>query len=149
MFRLGPMLLRGWGIWYLVRFQATCRAPRWDPAYMIVWEIISVAKVFTGWRAWCSRALTGWSQFSQVSGSANWPYLKHYNWRPNTFPLQCWLLLFFFFKKPSSKNYTDGIYLTHKHIGGLVQERRNFSALAIELRLSCSNPSTCKWISDV
>ena len=27
------------------------------------------------------------------------------------------------------------------HIGGLVQERRNSGALAIELRLSCINPS--------
>ena len=27
------------------------------------------------------------------------------------------------------------------HIDGLVQERRNFSALAIELRLSCTKPS--------
>ena len=26
------------------------------------------------------------------------------------------------------------------HIGGLVQERRNSSALAMELRLSCTNP---------
>ena len=28
------------------------------------------------------------------------------------------------------------------HIDGLVQERRNSSALAMELRLSCINPST-------
>ena len=27
------------------------------------------------------------------------------------------------------------------YIGGLVQERRNSSALAMELRLSCTNPS--------
>ena len=27
------------------------------------------------------------------------------------------------------------------HIDGLVQERRNSSALAMELRLSCTNPS--------
>ena len=26
------------------------------------------------------------------------------------------------------------------HFDGLVQERRNFSALAMELRLSCTNP---------
>ena len=31
------------------------------------------------------------------------------------------------------------------HIDGLVQERRNSSALAMELRLSCTNPST--WVS--
>ena len=30
-----------------------------------------------------------------------------------------------------------------KEIDGLVQERRNSSALAMELRLSCTNPS--KW----
>ena len=30
----------------------------------------------------------------------------------------------------------------HSHIDGLVQERRNSSALAMELRLSCINPST-------
>ena len=29
----------------------------------------------------------------------------------------------------------------HQHIDGLVQERRNSSALAMELRLSCTNPS--------
>ena len=33
----------------------------------------------------------------------------------------------------------DGI----AHIEGLVQERRNSSALAMELRLSCTNPSVC------
>ena len=27
------------------------------------------------------------------------------------------------------------------HIDGLMQERRNSSALAVELRLSCTNPS--------
>ena len=35
--------------------------------------------------------------------------------------------------------------LPHKsseHVDGLVQEKRNFSALAMELRLSCTNPST-------
>ena len=30
------------------------------------------------------------------------------------------------------------------HIEGLVQERHNSSALAMELRLSCTNPSICK-----
>ena len=33
------------------------------------------------------------------------------------------------------------------HIDGLVQERRNSSALAMELRLSCANPST--WSKQV
>ena len=32
---------------------------------------------------------------------------------------------------------------THHDIGGLVQERRNSSELAMELRLSCTNSSTC------
>ena len=32
---------------------------------------------------------------------------------------------------------------TWDDIDGLVQERRNSSALAMELRLSCTNPSTC------
>ena len=31
------------------------------------------------------------------------------------------------------------------HIDGLVQERRNSSALAMELRLSCTNPSVYRW----
>ena len=30
-----------------------------------------------------------------------------------------------------------------QHSDGLVQERRNSNALAMELRLSCTNPSTC------
>ena len=33
--------------------------------------------------------------------------------------------------------------ITQLHIDGLVQERHNFSALAMELRLSCTNPSIC------
>ena len=33
------------------------------------------------------------------------------------------------------------IHLKYPHIDGLVQERRNSSALAMELRLSCTNPS--------
>ena len=31
----------------------------------------------------------------------------------------------------------------HPYIDGFVQERRNSSALAMELRLSCTNPSIC------
>ena len=46
-----------------------------------------------------------------------------------------------------------GMYVISKEISwndieGLVQERRNSSALAMELRLSCTNPSTwyvCTW----
>ena len=33
------------------------------------------------------------------------------------------------------------------HLDGLVQERRNSSALAMELRLSCINPSICAHFS--
>ena len=39
------------------------------------------------------------------------------------------------------KNIDTSFYY-HHHILGLVQERRNSSALAMELRLSCTNPST-------
>ena len=34
-----------------------------------------------------------------------------------------------------------------KHIDELVQERRNSIALAMELRLSCTNPSTCELLN--
>ena len=34
------------------------------------------------------------------------------------------------------------------HIDGLVQERRNSSALAMELRLSCNNPSMLPELSE-
>ena len=34
-----------------------------------------------------------------------------------------------------------------EHIDGLVQERPKSSALAMELRLSCTNPSTCWYVS--
>ena len=33
-------------------------------------------------------------------------------------------------------------------INGLVQERRNFSVLAMELRFSCTNPSKLGWGMD-
>ena len=35
------------------------------------------------------------------------------------------------------------IQFNDAYIDGLVQERRNSSALAMELRLSCTNPSIC------
>ena len=35
----------------------------------------------------------------------------------------------------------------HLHIDGLVQERRNSSALAMELCLFCTNPSICKLLT--
>ena len=48
--------------------------------------------------------------------------------------------------------FSDQIFLMYdnlrhgKHIDGLVQERRNSSALAMELRLSCTNASICNCI---
>ena len=33
--------------------------------------------------------------------------------------------------------------LLRDHIGGLMQERRNFTAYTMELRFSCTNPSIC------
>ena len=39
------------------------------------------------------------------------------------------------------KNRYIGLHTVGVHIGGLVQDRRNSSALAMELRLSCINPS--------
>ena len=36
--------------------------------------------------------------------------------------------------------YHGGVNNVHHDIDGLVQERRNSSALALELRLSCINP---------
>ena len=36
-------------------------------------------------------------------------------------------------------------WINHIHIDGLVQERQNSSVLAMELRLSCTNPSTCAF----
>ena len=39
------------------------------------------------------------------------------------------------------KFWVDRLY-----IDGLVQERCNSSALAMELRLSCINPLICKWV---
>ena len=35
------------------------------------------------------------------------------------------------------------VSLCRRHVDGLVQERRNSSALAVELSLSCINPSMC------
>ena len=37
------------------------------------------------------------------------------------------------------------LYILWLHIDGLVQGRRNSSALAMELRLSITNPSICTW----
>ena len=37
---------------------------------------------------------------------------------------------------------------SHFRIDGLVQERRNSSALAMELRLSCTNPLKCIFLKE-
>ena len=42
-------------------------------------------------------------------------------------------------------NGKPGAWLHTHHIDGLVQKRHNSSALAMELHLSCTNPSTCSW----
>ena len=47
------------------------------------------------------------------------------------------------FSKCHNNMLLDSSYL---HIDGLVQERRNSSALAMELRLSCTNPSIYKHL---
>ena len=39
------------------------------------------------------------------------------------------------------KGATSEVALLQQHIDGLVQERRNSIALAMELRLFCTNPS--------
>ena len=41
------------------------------------------------------------------------------------------------------KHFDPNAQVDATHIDGLVQERRNSSALAMELRLSCTNPSIC------
>ena len=41
----------------------------------------------------------------------------------------------------------QGHYASTYHIDGLMQEWRNSSALAVELRLSCTNPSISGWAS--
>ena len=40
--------------------------------------------------------------------------------------------------------YATRIKIEYDYVDGLVQGRRNASALAMELRLSCTNPSMCE-----
>ena len=40
----------------------------------------------------------------------------------------------------------DTSYPERRHVDGLFQDRRNSSALAMELRRSCTNPSVCNSI---
>ena len=56
-----------------------------------------------------------------------WPFVRGTHW---------WIL-------PQRASYTPSISI--HHINGLVQERRNSIANAMELRLSCTNPSTSSW----
>ena len=49
----------------------------------------------------------------------------------------------------SKKKSDYGEHLTIIDIDGLLQERRNSSALAMELRLSCTNPSICSSFIDM
>ena len=58
---------------------------------------------------------------SVITGSINVP-LKHF-WKKNT------------------------LFTLRLYIDGLVQERRNFIANALELRLFSTNPLTCGWLS--
>ena len=37
----------------------------------------------------------------------------------------------------------NGVRMQHDHVDGLVQDRRNSSALAMVLRLSCIKPTMC------
>ena len=46
--------------------------------------------------------------------------------------------------KPHYKTVCNSTSITKRQINGLVQERRNSIANALELRLSCRNPSKCK-----
>ena len=100
-----------------------------------------------------------------------WLHLKHYVFNRNLIHMDCikyWISGHLAWWWPGSKwsqaitrqnifwsdkekllssaeaNYNNPKYnmLDMKHIDGLVQERRNSSALALELRLSCMNPST-------
>ena len=48
-------------------------------------------------------------------------------------------------EKPIELTMNDNDF--YSNIGGLVQERRNSIADALELRLSCTNPSTCPLVS--
>ena len=45
------------------------------------------------------------------------------------------------FSRDNWNNTAVCVYTHNIYIDGLVQERRNSSALAMELRLSCTNPS--------
>ena len=47
---------------------------------------------------------------------------------------------------PPQSNYSIETIIRLFHIDGLVQEKRNSSALAMELRLSCTHLSLCQFI---
>ena len=65
--------------------------------------------------------------------------------KPLSWILWCVLLSTCIFKfrwQSYDRSERGGFNLRHPHIDGLVQERRNSSALAMELRLYCTNPLT-------
>ena len=65
-----------------------------------------------------------------------WVNHYHYNARQTTWfsCMNYWMWL----------DWVNFLGWTRKYINGLVQERCNSSALAMELRLSCINPQTCR-----
>ena len=55
---------------------------------------------------------------------------------------QCNAMITVKFRNPRREKFLETSNpVFHYHIDGLVQERRNSSALALELRLSCTDPS--------
>ena len=82
---------------------------------------------------------SAWAMFRELIGS-------HRNWKVN-------ISIFIIITVPANglaKPSAGKLMVKFaSHIDGLVQEKRNSSALAMELRLSCTNPSicilTCNW----
>ena len=59
-------------------------------------------------------------------------------WKSQIAEMYCFHPLFLL---PSSTQFAVNVIISGDHFNGLVQERRNSSALALELHLSCTNPS--------
>ena len=51
------------------------------------------------------------------------------------------------FRPQCGSSWKQAIASHHFHIAGSVHERRNSIANALELRLSCTNPATCRGIT--
>ena len=60
--------------------------------------------------------------------------------------LTCWLAIFKYPKHNSCANISHFFCHLQLHIDGLMQERHNSIANALELCLSCTNPSIWYWI---